>query len=58
MRALLQRVTSSAVRIDGETVGEIEQGLNILLCVMDGDTAAEAVTAASEAAWHCKSSRD
>jgi len=22
------------------------------------DTAAEAVTAASEAAWHCKSSRD
>ena len=50
MRALLQRVTSSAVRIDGETVGEIGQGLNILLCVMDGDTAAEAELLAAKCA--------
>ena len=50
MRALLQRVTASAVRIDGETVGEIGQGLNILLCVMDGDTAAEAELLAAKCA--------
>ena len=50
MRALIQRVTSSAVRIDGETVGEIGQGLNILLCVMNGDTAAEAEQMAAKCA--------
>ena len=50
MRALIQRVTSSAVRIEGETVGEIGQGLNILLCVMDGDTAAEAEQLAAKCA--------
>ena len=50
MRALLQRVTSSAVRIDGKIVGQIGQGLNILLCVMDGDTAAEAELLAAKCA--------
>lgn len=50
MRALLQRVRSSAVRIDGETVGAIGQGLNILLCVMDGDTEAEAELLAGKCA--------
>lgn len=50
MRALIQRVTASAVRIDGETVGQIGQGLNILLCVMDGDTAAEAQQLAAKCA--------
>ena len=50
MRALIQRVTSSAVRIDGETVGAIGQGLNILLCVMDGDTTAEAEQMAAKCA--------
>lgn len=37
MRALLQRVTSAAVSVDGVTVGEIGQGLVVLLGVGPGD---------------------
>lgn len=37
MRALIQRVTDAAVRIDGAVVGEIGPGLLILVCAMDGD---------------------
>lgn len=42
MIALLQRVSSAAVVIDGVTVGAIERGLLVLLGVESGDTAAEA----------------
>lgn len=42
MRALLQRVSRAAVRVDGRTVGTIEGGLVVLLGVRDGDTTAEA----------------
>ena len=42
MRVLIQRVTQSSVSVDGRTVGEIGRGLNILACVMDGDTEKEA----------------
>ncbi len=38
MRALLQRVTAGAVRIDGETVGKIGAGLVILLGITHDDT--------------------
>ena len=38
MRAVLQRVTSAAVVVDQETVGQIENGLLVLLGVADGDT--------------------
>jgi D-tyrosyl-tRNA(Tyr) deacylase len=38
MRALLQRVTSASVRVDARIVGEIDQGLLILLGVQRGDT--------------------
>ena len=38
MRAVLQRVTSAAVVVDAETVGEIDSGLLVLLGVADGDT--------------------
>ncbi|MBQ3379363.1 MAG: D-tyrosyl-tRNA(Tyr) deacylase [Clostridia bacterium] len=38
MRALIQRVTSSSVSVSGETIGEISQGLNILLGVFANDT--------------------
>jgi D-tyrosyl-tRNA(Tyr) deacylase len=38
MKALLQRVSSAHVTIDGQTVGEIQQGLLILLCAVKGDT--------------------
>lgn len=39
MRALLQRVTQASVTVDGESVGEIEAGLLILVCAMPNDTA-------------------
>jgi len=42
MRALLQRVTSASVTIEGETVGSIKDGYLILLGVKVGDTEAEA----------------
>ncbi len=42
MRAVLQRVTSASVEVDGAIVGEIQQGLLVLLGVGHGDTAAEA----------------
>ncbi|NNL34770.1 MAG: D-tyrosyl-tRNA(Tyr) deacylase [Silicimonas sp.] len=38
MRALIQRVSSAKVEIDGETVGAIGEGLLILACAMQGDT--------------------
>ena len=38
MRALLQRVSRAAVRVNDETVGQIDRGLLLLLCVMQGDT--------------------
>lgn len=38
MRALVQRVSAAAVRIDGEVVGEIKQGLMILLGITHDDT--------------------
>ena len=42
MKAVLQRVLESSVKINGETVGEIGKGFMILLGVMAGDTKAEA----------------
>jgi D-tyrosyl-tRNA(Tyr) deacylase len=42
MRALLQRVTSASVSIDGAGVGSIGPGLVVLLGVADGDDAIEA----------------
>ncbi len=42
MRALLQRVTSGAVRVEGETIGAIGAGLVILIGVGDGDGDGEA----------------
>ena len=41
MKAVLQRVSSARVDIDGQTVGEIGQGLMILLGVAHGDTEAD-----------------
>ena len=42
MKAVIQRVINSNVKIDGETVGEIGKGFMILLGVVSGDTKAEA----------------
>ncbi|MBI4329025.1 MAG: D-tyrosyl-tRNA(Tyr) deacylase [Chloroflexi bacterium] len=43
MRALLQRVSSARVRVDGEVVGHSGPGLLVLLGVRRGDTEADAV---------------
>ena len=41
MRAVLSKVSSAAVRVDGEVVGEIGEGFLILLGVTHDDTEAE-----------------
>jgi D-aminoacyl-tRNA deacylase len=42
MRALVQRVRSARVRVEGEVVGAIEQGVLVLLGVGKGDSEREA----------------
>ena len=44
MIALLQRVSEASVRVDGDTVGQIDRGLMVLLCAERGDTEKEADT--------------
>ena len=39
MIALLQRVSSAAVSIDGRIISEIQRGLLVFLCAVRGDTA-------------------
>ena len=48
MRALLQRVGRSAVEVREQTIGQIDQGLLILICAMDGDGPKEADQLASK----------
>lgn len=38
MRAVVQKVASSSVTVEGETTGKIDKGLMVLLGVADGDT--------------------
>ena len=44
MRAVVQRVSRATVTVAGETVGEIDRGLLVLLGVAHDDTAADART--------------
>ncbi|MEL6681696.1 MAG: D-aminoacyl-tRNA deacylase [Pseudomonadota bacterium] len=41
MRALIQRVTEAAVRVDSQIIGQIGPGMLILVCAMDGDDASK-----------------
>ncbi len=50
MKAVIQRVQSACVRVDGNTVGEVSTGYLVLLGVMDGDTEREADVLASKTA--------
>ena len=38
MIAVLQRVSEASVRVEGEVIGQIGQGLLVLLCAEQGDT--------------------
>lgn len=42
MRALIQRVTEASVTVDGDIVGQINDGLLVLVCAMQGDTKIQA----------------
>jgi D-tyrosyl-tRNA(Tyr) deacylase len=50
MKAVVQRVTSSNVMVDGKIIGEISSGYNILLGVVPEDTEAEAQLLAAKIA--------
>ena len=50
MKAVIQRVSSAAVTVDGETVGKIGTGYLILLGVMQGDGEAQAQLLAKKTA--------
>lgn len=41
MRVVLQRVRASQVAVDGQTIGKIGRGLNLLVGIADTDTEAE-----------------
>lgn len=42
MRAVVQRVSRAKVTVDGQVAGQIDAGLMILVCAMQGDGEAEA----------------
>ena len=50
MRAVVQRVLSSSVTVNGETVGAVGKGFMVLLGVCEGDTEKEAELLASKVA--------
>lgn len=50
MRVVIQRVNHVAVRIDGETVGQIQKGLLLLVGLAEGDGEEQVVKAADKIA--------
>ena len=50
MRAVIQRVTEAAVRVDGQVVGQIGKGFLVLLGVMETDSLREAEVLAGKVA--------
>ena len=50
MRALIQRVSRASVTVEAQIVGQIEAGLVILICAMQGDSDAQARALAADTA--------
>ncbi|WP_302188518.1 D-aminoacyl-tRNA deacylase, partial [uncultured Lactobacillus sp.] len=50
MRVVIQRVNHAAVRIDGQVVGQIKQGLLLLVGLAEGDGLDQVVKAADKIA--------
>ena len=50
MKSVVQRVARAAVRVDGEVVGSIDQGLLLLVCAVPTDTDAVATQLAKKIA--------
>lgn len=50
MRALIQRVTSASVTVDGGIIGQIDAGLLVLVCAMQGDDTGQADALAAKIA--------
>jgi D-tyrosyl-tRNA(Tyr) deacylase len=50
MKCVVQRVSRAAVVVAGETVGSIERGMLVLVCVMEGDGESEARSLAEKIA--------
>lgn len=50
MKTVVQRVRRASVRVDGEVVGSIEQGVMLLVGVHRGDTEADAIATARKIA--------
>ncbi len=48
MRALIQRVTEAAVRVDGQIIGQIGPGVLVLVCAMAGDDPASPAAMAAK----------
>ncbi len=48
MRALIQRVRQASVTVEGTCIGEIDAGLLILICAMDGDQPAQTAKLAAK----------
>ena len=48
MRALIQRVTDASVRVDGQVIGAIGEGLLILVCAMKGDDVSKSTALAAK----------
>lgn len=48
MRALVQRATQASVTVDGEVVGQIDDGMLIFFCATQGDEPSKAVQLAAK----------
>ena len=49
MRALVQRVSRASVVVENKTIGQIDQGLLIFVCAMQGDTQKNSASLANKA---------